>query len=54
MPHLVIMLRARLVAYWMSDEAPDETLSWPKMISSATRPPMLTERFACILSRWYE
>ena len=31
-----------------------DTLSWPKIISSATRPPMLTARFACILSRWYE
>ena len=36
----------------MSPEAPLDTLSWPKMISSATRPPMATARFACILSRW--
>src|SRR5439155_19199837 len=51
MPQRVTMSRASWVAYWMSEEAPEETLSWPKITSSATRPPIETARFAYILSR---
>ena len=40
MPHSVTIMRAWLVAILMSPEAPFETLSGPKISSSATRPPM--------------
>ncbi len=40
MPHSVTIMRAWSVAILMSPEAPLETLSGPKIISSATRPPI--------------
>ena len=40
MPHSVTIRRAWSVAILMSPAAPLETLSAPKMISSAARPPI--------------
>jgi hypothetical protein len=40
-PHRVTIMRARRVACSMSDCAPDVTFSLPKIISSATRPPIM-------------
>ena len=40
MPQSQTILRARSVATWMSFEAP--VVSWSKISSSATRPPIAT------------
>ena len=40
-PSAVTIMRARRVACSMSDWAPEVTLSWPKIISSAMRPPIM-------------
>ena len=45
------MLRARSVAALMSLEAPEVMFSLPKMISSATRPPIMMARRLVIC--WY-
>mmetsp|Transcript_7159 Transcript_7159/g.17973 ORF Transcript_7159/g.17973 Transcript_7159/m.17973 type:complete len:256 (+) Transcript_7159:247-1014(+) len=47
-PNFVTMLRATFVALAMSLEAPEVVSSFPKMSSSATRPPMATSMFAFI------
>jgi hypothetical protein len=47
-PYLVTMALASRVACMMSEDAPDVTLSAPKMSSSATRPPMHTSNRASI------
>mmetsp|Transcript_7661 Transcript_7661/g.9551 ORF Transcript_7661/g.9551 Transcript_7661/m.9551 type:complete len:234 (+) Transcript_7661:456-1157(+) len=51
MPHCITMLRARLVAWRISDDAPLVTSSGPKIISSATLPPMHTSILAIICFR---
>ncbi|MNV87499.1 hypothetical protein D3C71_1816230 [compost metagenome] len=39
MPHSITMDRARLVAIWISPEAPEVTFSGPNLMISASRPP---------------
>ena len=49
-PYFVTISLASLVATCISEEAPDVTLSWPKIISSATLPPIAFEIFASMYS----
>ena len=51
MPNFVTISLANEVAIEISDEAPDVTLSWPKIISSATLPPIAFDIFASMYSR---
>ena len=50
-PQRVTIMRASRVACSMSEAAPDVTLSLPKIISSATRPPIMMARREVICSK---
>ena len=54
MPHSVIIRRAWSVAILMSPAAPLDTLSGPKMISSAARPPIAMVSSASSLDLLFE